>query len=261
MVAGMATQASTGPDPDDVALLHKQLDYYQSWLCSLTQAPLQAVALNSMQSAVRVVVSGFPDTASAEVSTHIYFGRISDGSIACKTTSTQHIVQHNPSHEQHTCSTFSTVWQQHWLQPMIIILLPTGHCFRFSQDLRNIFEGLIAANQAAVAPGSAVKSCDIQPGSPASAVLQLRCSAEASNCLAFDGLVWNTAVLKVNSSMDAFLSYCSSLTAVTPYKSADRTRKPSLDCLDWLCTPLPCVYLLLNLKVVHWRLSSSCRHC
>jgi hypothetical protein len=69
-MGGMASEASTGPDPDDVALLHKQLDYYQAWLCSLTQAPLQAVALNSMQSAVRVVVSGFPDTASAEVSSH-----------------------------------------------------------------------------------------------------------------------------------------------------------------------------------------------
>jgi hypothetical protein len=83
------------------------------------------------------------------------------------------------------------------------------------QDLRNIFEGLIAANHAAVAPGSAVKSCDIQPGSPASAVLQLRCSAEASNCLAFDGLVWNTAVLKVRSIMDAAMLHGSSLTAST----------------------------------------------
>jgi hypothetical protein len=54
------------PQPDD-ALLHKQLGYYQSWLLSLSQAPLQAVALGTVQSAVRVVVSGFTDTTTAEV--------------------------------------------------------------------------------------------------------------------------------------------------------------------------------------------------
>lgn len=45
----------------------KQLGYYQEWLSSLTQAPLQAVALEDLQAALRVVVSGFLDTTSAEV--------------------------------------------------------------------------------------------------------------------------------------------------------------------------------------------------
>jgi hypothetical protein len=69
------------------------------------------------------------------------------------------------------------------------------------QDLRNTFEALMAAHHAAVAPGKAVQSANILPGSPASAVLQLRCSVEASNCLAFDGLAWNGAVLKVITFM------------------------------------------------------------
>lgn len=62
-----------------------------------------------------------------------------------------------------------------------------------------MFEGLISTNHAAAAPGKAVKACNIQPGTPSSAVLQLRCSVEASNCLAFDGLVWNGGVLKVRA--------------------------------------------------------------
>lgn len=57
------TQAS-----GDDALLHRQLDYYQEWVSSLTQAPPQALALEAVQAALRVVVSGFLDTTSAEVS-------------------------------------------------------------------------------------------------------------------------------------------------------------------------------------------------
>jgi hypothetical protein len=83
---------------------------------------------------------------------------------------------------------------QQQLTPTPDALPPAVHAL---QELRNMFEGLMAANCAAVAPGKAVKSCDIQPGTPASAVLQLRSPVEASNCLAFDGLMWNGAVLKV----------------------------------------------------------------
>lgn len=75
-----------------------------------------------------------------------------------------------------------------------------------SQELRNLFEGLISANHAAAAPGKAVRSCNVQPGTPSSVVLQLRCSAEASNCLAFHGLAWNGAVLKVNGTVSAFIT-------------------------------------------------------
>lgn len=52
----------------DYALLHRQLGYYQEWLSSLTQAAPQALALEDVQAALRVVVSGFLDTTSAEVS-------------------------------------------------------------------------------------------------------------------------------------------------------------------------------------------------
>jgi len=58
-----------GAEPDEDALLHKQLGYYGAWLSSLAQAPMQAVALSTVQSALRVVVSGFHDTSTAEVRT------------------------------------------------------------------------------------------------------------------------------------------------------------------------------------------------
>lgn len=90
----------------------------------------------------------------------------------------------------------------------LLVLISCPHSLmHFLQDLRNVFEGLMAANHAAVAPGKAVNSCAIQPGSPASAVLQLRCSVEASNCLAFDGLVWNGTVLKVCVVVFCFHAY------------------------------------------------------
>jgi hypothetical protein len=60
----------------------------------------------------------------------------------------------------------------------------------------------MAAHGAAVAPGAAVTSCTLQgagassPRAPA-AVLQLRCSVEASNCLAFDGQLFHGAPLQV----------------------------------------------------------------
>lgn len=64
----------------------------------------------------------------------------------------------------------------------------------------------MAANGAAVAPGRAVVSCRIQGGSPLTALLQLRCSVEASNCLAFNKMPWNGIVLKVSSMC---IVYCS----------------------------------------------------
>lgn len=60
-----------------------------------------------------------------------------------------------------------------------------------------LFEGFFAAYGAAVAPGRAVVNCQIQPGSPATAVLQLRCPLEASNCQAFAGLQWNGCSVQV----------------------------------------------------------------
>lgn len=65
---GSGVLQGCGPQSEQDALLQKQLGYYQAWLVSLSQAPLQAVELSSVQSAVRVVVSGFSDTATAEVS-------------------------------------------------------------------------------------------------------------------------------------------------------------------------------------------------
>lgn len=181
MPALQQSGASGLPQQPEGALLQEQLGYFQTWLVSLSRTPLQAVALASVQSAVRVVVSGFSDTTSAEVGPVLPAGRVE---------SHQHVTMQAPAPSSpvsgpHPADSSSSAGADD--------LLPADA----PQDLRNTFEGLMAAYHAAVAPGKVVQGANIQPGSPASAVLQLRCSVEASNCLAFDGVACNGAVLKV----------------------------------------------------------------
>lgn len=76
MPALQQSGASGLPQQPEGALLQEQLGYFQTWLLSLSRAPLQAVALGSAQSAVRVVVSGFSDTTSAEVGPVLPAGRV-----------------------------------------------------------------------------------------------------------------------------------------------------------------------------------------
>uniref|UniRef100_A0A383VA07 RRM domain-containing protein n=1 Tax=Tetradesmus obliquus TaxID=3088 RepID=A0A383VA07_TETOB len=65
------------------------------------------------------------------------------------------------------------------------------------RDLATFFGELMAANGAVVAPGPAVLGCRLLRNQPDTALLELRCSVEASNCLAFDGVVFRGCCLNV----------------------------------------------------------------
>ncbi|WIA31001.1 hypothetical protein OEZ86_001042 [Tetradesmus obliquus] len=65
------------------------------------------------------------------------------------------------------------------------------------RDLATFFGTLMAANGAVVAPGPAVLGCRLLRNQPDTALLELRCSVEASNCLAFDGVVFRGCCLRV----------------------------------------------------------------
>lgn len=69
------------------------------------------------------------------------------------------------------------------------------------RDLATFFGELMAANGAVVAPGPAVLGCRLLRNQPDTALLELRCSVEASNCLAFDGVVFRGCCLRVSSAL------------------------------------------------------------
>eukprot|EP00878_Enallax_costatus_P025643 GHUV01027454.1.p1 GENE.GHUV01027454.1~~GHUV01027454.1.p1 ORF type:complete len:292 (+),score=105.60 GHUV01027454.1:240-1115(+) len=70
------------------------------------------------------------------------------------------------------------------------------------RELALFFNDLIAANRAAVAPGPAVSDCKLLRGSRGVALLELRCSVEASNCMAFDGVHFKMTRLTVQRPRD-----------------------------------------------------------
>lgn len=63
---GQQNAAAQGHDGAET-LVYKQLGYYQHWLCSLAQAPAQALPLSTVQAAACVVVSGFSGATTAQV--------------------------------------------------------------------------------------------------------------------------------------------------------------------------------------------------
>ena len=69
------------------------------------------------------------------------------------------------------------------------------------RELALFFNDLIAANRAAVAPGPAVSDRKLLRGSRGVALLELRCSVEASNCMAFDGVHFKMARLMVSITL------------------------------------------------------------
>ncbi|KAF6256884.1 hypothetical protein COO60DRAFT_57976 [Scenedesmus sp. NREL 46B-D3] len=83
-----------------------------------------------------------------------------------------------------------------------VVGLPGGVLER---DLATFFGELMAANRAVVAPGPAVLGCRLLRSQPDTAVLELRCSVEASNCLAFDGVVFRGCCLRVQRPREYIL--------------------------------------------------------
>lgn len=68
------------------------------------------------------------------------------------------------------------------------------------RELALFFNDLIAANRAAVAPGPAVSDCKLLRGSKGVALVELRCAVEASNCMAFDGVLFKRELLTVSTT-------------------------------------------------------------
>lgn len=72
MLGEESSPSAFSSDTHGGASLSKQLAFYQNWQRSLAHAQLQAVPLHIVQSAVQVVVSGFPDSVNAEVRSRAY---------------------------------------------------------------------------------------------------------------------------------------------------------------------------------------------
>lgn len=104
---------------------------------------------------------------------------------------------------------FSTYQQQVGRCGSVVIPVCTHTChcngfwqFVLQRELALFFNDLIATHGAAVAPGPAVSDCKFMRGSRGVAMLELRCSVEASNCMAFDGVQFRNSYLKVGCTLD-----------------------------------------------------------
>jgi splicing factor U2AF subunit len=68
------------------------------------------------------------------------------------------------------------------------------------EELRTFFEGVMASTGAAVAPGPPISSVKVS-SDRSYAFLELRSIEEASNAMAFDGILFNDVNLKVEFGM------------------------------------------------------------